>query len=81
MIKDTRRNLSVAAVSVAFFLSGCSDDWAERGYDDGYVIGWNSVCAKNASNLIYGEWDNEEYTVNYHNGEQDGKHDAREKGC
>ena len=54
-----------------------SDSTYDRGYGDGYARGYNSLCYPNASNIIYGDFDNQNYSRGYNDGERDGRNDCR----
>lgn len=80
---QNRLKESKALVLALLSLTSCSDpdNWADRGYDDGYTVGWRSVYAPSYPTLVYGEWGREEYVTNYRSGEIDGALDARINGC
>jgi len=54
-----------------------SDSAYDRGYGDGYARGYNSLCYPNASNIIYGDFDNQNYSRGYNDGKRDGRNDCR----
>ena len=56
---------------------GSSEVAYERGYDDGQVRGYNELCHPSASNIIYGDWDNEHYAEGYQDGYADGRRDCQ----
>lgn len=63
-------------LSLVFFGVGCSEQekpkGADVGYSDGYASGYNTECDIRAT-VIYGDWENEEYSQAFSNGEYDGK--------
>lgn len=56
---------------------------ASRTYDDGlsdgYAVGYNTECKIRAT-LVYGAWENEDYTNGYNDGYLDGAADCRRDG-
>jgi len=50
-----------------------SDSAYDRGYGDGHARGYNSLCYPSVSNLIYGDFDNQNYRRGYNDGEADGR--------
>ena len=62
----------------AIALSACIEkgDNADSGYDDGYVVGYNSICHPDKSNIIYGH-DSDEYRNAYADGHTDGVADCK----
>ncbi len=53
-----------------------SDSAYDRGYGDGHARGYNSLCYPSSSNLIYGDFDNQNYQAGYNDGEADGRADC-----
>ena len=63
-----------------FFLASCTPEADyNRGYDDGSVVGYNSLCHPGTSNIIAGNWDNGNYSNGYSDGEADGREECREE--
>ena len=61
-------------ISFSSFLIGCgesSDSAYNRGYDDGYAVGYNSTC-NIRSTMVSGDWDNKHYSKGYADGTIDG---------
>ena len=55
-------------------LSSCGGDDEEaydRGYDDGFAVGYNTACEIRAT-LIDGDWSDEDYSRGYAEGQSDG---------
>lgn len=74
------RILNIISVLLSgFILLSCeaSDSAYDRGYGDGYAVGYNSICYPNTSNFIHGDFDNSDYSKGYYDGEYDGKADCR----
>jgi hypothetical protein len=70
MVTSNRRRYAPALAIVALVLVGCgeSDEVIyDRGYSDGYAVGYNSKCA-NRTTLISADWDNGPYTDGYNTG-------------
>ena len=68
----TIRVIFVATIS--FILISCSessDSAYNRGYDDGYAVGYNSTC-NIRSTMVSGDWDNKHYSEGYADGTIDG---------
>lgn len=63
----------------SFFLLACenADSAYDRGYSDGYAVGFNSICYPNTSNMIYGDFDNQSYSAGYYDGKSDGENDCK----
>jgi len=68
--------LLVAAIYFLFFYEG-SDSAYGRGYDDGSVVGYNSLCSPGTTNIIAGDWGNANYSRGYGDGEADGWAECR----
>ena len=64
--------------SLQFLIScGESKDVSyDRGFDDGYAIGFNTTC-EIRSTLIAGDWDNKHYSDGYRDGYQEGSLDCK----
>ena len=61
-----------------FVLASCTPEADyNRGYDDGSVVGYNSLCYPRASNIIAGDWNNTNYSEGYADGEADGRAECR----
>ena len=61
-------------ISFSSFLIACgesSDSAYNRGYDDGYAVGYNSTC-NIRSTMVSGDWDNKHYSEGYADGTIDG---------
>ena len=71
---------ALAILTAAIVLSACTEegDNADSGYNDGYAVGYNSICHPNKSNLIYGH-DSAEYRNAYADGHADGVADCKAK--
>ena len=55
---------------LTFILSSCGESNVaayDRGYDDGYAVGYNTTCQIRAT-LIAGDWDNANYSRGYADG-------------
>ena len=48
-----------------------ADSRYKSGYKDGYAVGYNTTC-KLRSNLIEGDWDDENYSKGYNDGHNAG---------
>lgn len=57
----------------ALVLAGCEDSDAayDRGYSDGYAVGYNTACEIRAT-LIEGDWSNSNYSRGYADGQTAG---------
>ncbi len=68
------------AIMLALFLAGCNrpdpEERYEAGYDDGYAAGYNTECKIRAT-LIEGDFENQEYTDGYVDGQLAGIGDCR----
>jgi hypothetical protein len=65
-----RKLITTLYLSFAVLLGGCwesSEVSYERGYDDGYAVGYNTAC-KIRSTLIDGDWSNKHYSRGYSDG-------------
>ena len=62
-----------------WFNGGTSSEWDDRGYDDGFAVGWESICG--GSSIIYGEWANDDYANAFYEGEYAGKKEAKKRKC
>lgn len=53
-------------------LSGGEDEEAyDRGYSDGYAVGYNTTCEIRAT-MIEGDWSDEDYSRGYAEGQTEG---------
>jgi len=54
-------------------ITACEDSESayDRGYNDGYAVGYNTTCEIRAT-LIAGDWDNRHYSRGYADGQTDG---------
>lgn len=55
-------------------LTGCSgvdEEAYDRGYDDGYAVGYNTTCEVR-STMIEGDWSDEDYSRGYAEGQTEG---------
>ena len=59
-------------------LFGCSDpeERYDVGYDDGYAVGYNTTC-KIRTTLIEGDFENENYSLGYNEGQIQGSRACR----
>lgn len=68
-----KHTLSLALCCIA--LACCSNEGRERSYDqgygDGYASGYNTTCQLRKT-LVYGYWDNKDYTRGYNAGHSAG---------
>ena len=62
--------------------TGCSEsqDWESAGYQDGYAATLNTVCGFRSS-LIYGKYEDCDYTRGYSQGANAASLDVSTKGC
>ena len=72
-------------VFIVFLLltqAGCSEsqDWESSGYQDGYAATLNTVC-RFRSTLIYGKYEDSDYTRGYSYGANAASLDVSTKGC
>ena len=58
---------------------GTKSEWTDRGYNDGYAVGWEKICG--GTSIIYGQWSNSNYTEAYYEGEANGQADAKRRKC
>lgn len=61
-------------MSCAIVLSSCGgfdEEAYDRGYDDGFAVGYNTACEIRAT-LIDGDWSEEDYSRGYAEGQSDG---------
>jgi len=61
-------------IAVLLGSAGCgesSDASYQRGYSDGYAVGYNTACKIRAT-LIAGDWDNKHYSRGYSAGSTSG---------
>jgi len=60
-------------LSAALILAGCedNDDAYDRGYGDGYAVGYNTACEIRAT-LVAGDWDSAAYSRGYADGQSEG---------
>ncbi len=56
--------------------SESSDGNYDKGLGDGYARGYNSLCYPDTTNLIYGYFDNEDYSRGYNEGYTAGRIDC-----
>ena len=74
------RILFVLALSCVTFACSSEKD-AERSYDqgygDGYASGYNTTC-KLRKTLVYGYWDNKDYSRGYNAGHADGTRQCKQ---
>lgn len=61
------------ALAFAVALLGCedADEAYDRGYNDGYAVGYNTACEIRAT-LIDGDWASANYSRGYSDGQTDG---------
>jgi len=73
------RNLKFIPLLSLLILWSCEngDSAYDRGYGDGYAVGYNSICYPHTSNFIHGDFDNSDYSSGYYEGEYDGIIDCR----
>ena len=79
-----RRNPSIQLSALALlvaFITGCSngdsaDSRYDSGYSDGYAVGYNTECRIRAT-LIEGDWEDDDYTRGYRQGELAGAEQCR----
>ena len=65
-------HLSIASIFLALTACGGADEEAyNRGYDDGYAVGYNTACEIRAT-MIEGDWSDEDYSRGYAEGQTDG---------
>ena len=76
MLKKMKCFLLIVSLVTLIACEG-SDSAYDRGYGDGYARGYNSLCYPNASNIIYGDFDNQNYSRGYNDGKRDGRNDCR----
>ena len=65
---------------IVLILNSCGkskDRNYDKGLDDGYARGYNSLCHPNTTNLIYGYFDNEDYSRGYNEGYASGRIDCQ----
>ena len=70
----------LALLFISLVIQGCSssDEDYDSGYNDGYAVGYNTTC-KIRTTLIYGDWDNKNYSRGYEDGYSDGALDCYNK--
>lgn len=61
-------------IGMTLILSACggTDEEAyDRGYGDGYAVGYNTACEIRAT-MVAGDWSDEDYSRGYADGQTDG---------
>ena len=67
-------------MAIIVSLTACdSDKNYDLGYNDGYAVGYNTVCKVKRGNLIKGDWESKNYSLGYEDGYDDGASDCRNK--
>jgi hypothetical protein len=69
-------------VLATMLLAACGESADSRyhsGYDDGYAVGYNTTCQVRRTNIVKGDWDDENYSRGYRNGHADGAKECKEE--
>lgn len=71
-------------LALSLMVVACSSDQDReqsynQGYSDGYASGYNTTC-KLRKTLVYGYWDNKDYTRGYNAGHANGSKQCRLDG-
>lgn len=64
---------SRSSIVGVLLLAACEsgDEAYDRGYDDGFAVGYNTACEIRAT-MIAGDWSNADYSRGYADGQTDG---------
>lgn len=68
-----RRVVTLLGVIPLLALDACegADSAFDRGYGDGYAVGYNATCEIRTT-LVAGDWDNKHYSRGFADGQTDG---------
>ena len=69
-------------ISLVFFLlASCGENKSDRnydkGWDDGYAVGYNQLCYPNSNTNIHGWFDDRDYSKGYNEGYTYGRRDCQ----
>jgi hypothetical protein len=59
--------IGLAVSACGGLTDGVDEDAYDRGYNDGYAVGYNTTCEIRAT-LVEGDWSNEDYSRGYAEG-------------
>ena len=73
---------ALISVFILTFLVACDSSDSdsvryEKGYDDGYAVGYNAACEIRLT-VVEGDWEDENYSNAYEDGHYDGQQDCKE---
>jgi hypothetical protein len=70
--------LFIILMTLLLFSCGESSDSAyDRGFDDGYAVGYDDTCG-GGPHIIYGDFDNKNYSSGYSDGHSYGVKDCKD---